>query len=154
VIIDLKGSRFANLVVADRTDSDRYGRTRWRCVCDCGNEVVVGSNNLRTGNTKSCGCRKHAGPNKTHGMSNTPTHRSWLKMLERCENPKSNRFAYYGGRAIRVCPRWKSFENFLSDMGPRPERKTLDRIDVNGNYEPGNCRWATAKEQRANRQSA
>lgn len=80
----------------------------------------------------------------------TPTYHSWAKMKTRCNNPHAHNYEYYGGRGITVCERWSSFKNFLEDMGERPENKTLDRIDPNGNYEPSNCRWATAKEQRVN----
>ena len=87
----------------------------------------------------------------THGMWQTPTYRSWYAMKRRCTNQKYRDFRLYGGRGIKVCDRWKSFENFFADMGVRPEGKTLDRIDNDGNYESGNCRWATPKEQQANR---
>lgn len=85
-----------------------------------------------------------------HGMHNTPIYRVWEAMIQRCTNPNNARWADYGGRGITVADRWRDFVNFYADMGPRPDGLTLDRIDVNGNYEPGNCRWATYKEQRAN----
>lgn len=85
-----------------------------------------------------------------HGMSSTRTYRSWQKMLARCRNPNSSAWKDYGGRGIAVCERWHSFTNFLADMGERPEGRSLDRIDVDGNYEPDNCRWATPREQRNN----
>ncbi len=89
-----------------------------------------------------------------HGLTKTPAYRSWDSMKTRCLNPKCSKFAYYGGRGIRVCERWLNFANFLADMGERPEGKTsLDRIDPNGNYEPGNCKWATSAEQGEHRRN-
>jgi len=87
-------------------------------------------------------------------MTSTGAHVSWLKMIERCEKTYCRRYADYGGRGIRVCDRWKTFENFYADMGDRPEGMSIDRIDVNGNYEPSNCRWATPAQQRANRRDS
>jgi hypothetical protein len=114
--------------------------------------------NLRSGDVRSCGCLQReiiARRNRTHGHSvrgaETPTYRSWKAMHTRCTNPNPSTWAHYGGRGIEICERWRSFESFLEDMGERPEGTSIDRIDVDGNYEPGNCRWATPTEQRANR---
>jgi hypothetical protein len=158
-LLDLTGKKFSKLTVESEAGRDSYGRAQWLCVCDCGERVIIGSNNLRTGNSKSCGCVKRqwlesGKANRTHGMTKTGAHVSWRKMIERCEKTYCRRYADYGGRGIKVCDRWKVFENFYADMGDRPEGMSLDRIDVNGNYEPSNCRWATPQQQRANRRDS
>ena len=134
------------------------------CKCDCGNEKILFLDAIKRGTTKSCGClRKESTTDfnrrtkKVHGhrqTKNTKTYTTWLSMKQRCLNPNHTFYSYYGGRNITICDRWKSsFKNFLEDMGERPEGKTLDRINSNGNYEPNNCKWSTSKEQISNRRT-
>lgn len=159
--IFLKGQRFTRLLVIEDLPIQTVQRSYVRCRCDCGQEVVVRTNALRTGATQSCGClfrekaRISGLRRRVHGYAGmnhaTPTYRTWCSMIARCTYPSMNCWRYYGGRGIAVCERWKDFSNFLADMGERPIGKTLDRIQVNGNYEPSNCRWATAKQQAQNR---
>ena len=125
-----------------------------KCVCDCGNIGSYFLFNLKSGKTKSCGClyKESRATNVTHGHSKTPLYVCWKSMKSRCYNKNRKDYYLYGGRGIIVCDRWiNSYENFLSDMGEKPSAEySIDRIDVNGNYEPSNCRWATPTEQRLN----
>lgn len=145
-----KGYTFAKTsmvgkVVGALTVLEYEGRTKWRCQCVCGEVVVYSSLKLQT--WRSCGCR--AVPNVQRKKS--PEYISYRAMLNRCYDAKHPSYSRYGGRGIRVCDRWReSFQAFVDDMGLRPEGHTLDRLDNDGDYEPGNCRWTTPKEQRLN----
>jgi hypothetical protein len=158
---DLAGYTFDRLTAIQYLGPHPKSRASlWLCRCACGNEITVPSTALAFGNTKSCGClqkekasAKALRENFRHGLSHTPEWYSWQSMIQRCTNPKHRTYRYWGGRGITVCAEWRySFPAFLANMGPRPSSKhTLDRINNDGNYAPGNCRWATAKEQISNR---
>ena len=149
---------------------DRFGRLRFVCrepvrrgrfLCDCGTSKSIRMDHIENGKIVSCGCYVReitSKRNYVHGGSAskehpcTPEFTCWTQIRGRCGNPNNKAYKYYGGRGITICERWhSSFENFLSDMGPRPDDKhSIDRIDVNGNYEPDNCRWATKHQQARN----
>lgn len=165
-MIEVKpGERYGCFVVLKECESIPYENSPGRrrivlCKCDCGTEKRVGLRDLRSGATKSCGCfsrRNTLNRNLKHGHSirgsHSSTYKAWAAMMTRCNNPNSLYYENYGGRGIRVCDRWRAFENFLADMGECPEKKTLDRLDNDKDYEPGNCRWATRAEQNRNQKS-
>lgn len=156
-LINLVGKRFNRLVVVRRVYSVKR-KPIWLCVCDCGGQVTPYGYSLVSGNTQSCGCLRLENcttANTTHGQAQrgmtTNIYRRWQAMLNRCYNPNQGNYKFYGGRGIIVCDRWHVFENFYADVGDPPLGKTLDRIKNDGNYEPGNCRWATHQEQMDNR---
>lgn len=142
------GDRFGKLVIL-AVESGADARVLARC--DCGKETRPLRGNVVQGRTVSCGCHGRSGMHRTHGLSDTPTYIVWINMRRRCEDEKNSRYSSYGGRGIRVCDSWRSFEAFLADMGPRPDGMSLDRIDTNGHYEPENCQWATVTQQVRNR---
>lgn len=152
--IDLSGLRFGRLLVTARSGTASDGCVKWLCFCDCGKQKVVRGASLVHAGTKSCGCLQVESVLKMsvrHGhLANerrTPEYSTWRAMLRRCKDKALINYANYGGRGITVCDKWLEFPAFLADVGHRPEGTSLDRIDSNGNYEPGNVRWATQKQQ-------
>lgn len=155
--LNLLGQTFGRLTVISQAPS-RNGHTRWNCICTCGSEVSVLSTGLRSGNTKSCGCLHSeisVRVNTVHGGKHTRLYASWAHMLQRCRNCKDAKFKDYGARGITVCDEWSEYAHFQKwalENGYRDDL-TLDRIDVNGNYCPENCRWVSNKEQQRNKRN-
>lgn len=154
--IEMKGLRFGKLTVIEPVGKNSHKSLMWRCVCDCGNERIIDGSGLRAGRNKSCGCAspRFTNETKTHGYTHTRIYRIWHGMLSRCSDKADvKKRRNYFDKGITVCDKWKKFENFLEDMGHPGELQSIDRINGNKGYEPGNCRWADSKTQ-ANNTSA
>jgi len=151
---NLTGKTFNRLTVTGEDTKKKGGKRYWFCQCSCGNTTSVATNDLTSGHTKSCGCMQKElarKANTTHGMRDHPLHGRWLAMRNRCNNPNNDFYANYGGKGVKVDPRWDHFPNFLEDMGMPPEGYTLDRKDNDGDYTPENCRWVDTKTQARNK---
>jgi len=149
------GEKFSRYTVIERVENID-GRPHYKCLCDCGNIRVVSGKYLRKGLSKSCGCygaEQRKLSTTTHGLSNSKEYTAWMNMKARCNDVNNKQYSDYGGRGISVCDRWlNSFDNFISDMG-LGNGLTLDRIEVNGNYEPNNCKWSNQIEQQRNKRN-
>lgn len=148
--LDLTGKVFTGLTVVSRSHLSSRGLWYYNCRCECGNELIVRGTNLLRQIQRSCGCRASY---RTHGLTGTPTAKSYGSMMDRCYRPTDPSYAGYGGRGLTVCERWHKIENFVEDMGLRPPGKTLDRKDNDKGYSKENCRWATHSEQQANKRN-
>ena len=157
--LNLTGQRFGMLVALEKAEKKTTKHVDWKCLCDCGKLTTVRADNLKNGNIKSCGCHmplSTADTHTTHGMSYTRLYKTWCNMKSRCYNEHTKHFMHYGGRGIKVCDEWKdSFEAFMqwALSNGYSDALTIDRIDVDGNYEPSNCRWATMLAQNRNKRS-
>lgn len=153
---DLINKKFNKLVVLEKYGTNKYNKQLWKCKCDCGKEIIIDTSSLTTGNTKSCGCYKNElikNLNYKHGKSHTQLYYVWQSMRKRCLNKKNKEYRLYGERGIKVCKEWlNDFQCFYIWAIQNGYKKglSIDRINVNGNYEPNNCRWTTYKEQANN----
>lgn len=155
---DIRGNKYSRLFVLEYLGGQD---SLWRCICDCGNPTLASGSDLRRRTIQSCGCLARESSiasgraKRIHGHclngKSSREHSSWIAMKKRCNSPGAHAYDLYGGAGVTVCERWMSFVNFLTDMGPRPANTELGRLGDIGNYEPGNCKWMTRKEQYVNR---
>lgn len=155
-LLDLTGRTFGRLTVLSRAENGKGGKSRWLCKCRCGNECIVHSSSLVSGNTRSCGClRREESHNRstTHGMSKSPLFAVWRAMVGRCENPNNKSYPYYGGKGISVCKEWHGSSTFFEWAlnNGYSHGLTIERIDVGKGYEPDNCKWIPRKQQARNK---
>jgi hypothetical protein len=154
---NVTGQKFNRLTAIEYVGRDEQGATLWRCRCECGSITIARTSQLKNNGKKSCGCLNTEQirlTRRTHGHRHTSVYNIWRNMIQRCKPSSADRFKYYAGRGIRVCKRWRTFENFLADMDGMPTpQHSIERINNDGDYEPSNCRWATATEQGSNKRN-
>lgn len=154
MFVDLTGKRFGGILVISLYGLNKHSQRTWNCRCDCGNEKIIVGASLRSGATKSCGCKAPelvSAARTKHGQSSTRDYGLWATMIQRCHDEKCDSYRYYGAKGIKVCDKWRNYENFAHDMLPRPfPSASIDRIDNSLGYSKENCRWATSKAQARN----